>query len=152
MIWNDPSKNSKSKIVDELYDLGVIIAEAGPGTRTYMRVDQPGIYFDAQQRPVSERDAQRAGFNVAFYRAQRRAAEIKQSAAARADQIIRTDGRQALLTPEQKRQERLDALRSEAAKAITRVEREQAKRVQAAADKALTADLFNDKVPSTPSA
>jgi hypothetical protein len=48
MVWNDPSDNRKPKIVDELYDVGLIISESGPGTRTYMRVDQPGVY----ERPM----------------------------------------------------------------------------------------------------
>jgi hypothetical protein len=80
---NDPSSQPKPKLVEELYDKGLIIAEAGPGTRTYMRVDRPGEYFDAQQRPVSERDAQRAGFNVPYYRSLKRAKEIQDLAKAR---------------------------------------------------------------------
>jgi hypothetical protein len=135
--WNDPSENAKPKIVDDLYDKGVIIAEAGPGTRTYMRVDQPGVYFDAQQRPVSERDAQRAGFNVAYYRAQKRAAEIKQAAADRADQILATDGARALMTEEEKREERTAALKAAAAKALRQVQRE----TQRQADLQITRDL-----------
>jgi exonuclease VII large subunit len=141
MPWNDPSDNRKPKIVDELYDVGLIISEAGPGTRTYMRVNTPGVYFDGQQRPVSERDAQRAGFNVEYYRAQRRAAEIKQQAAARADQILQTDGAQALKSPEQKREERAAALRDKVAKAIKDME----KRSQAAADKMITRDLDTEQ-------
>jgi hypothetical protein len=94
-------------------------------------------YFDGQQRPVSERDAQRAGFNVEYYRAQKRAAEIKQAAAARADQILATDGADALKSPEQKREERAAALRDKVAKAIRQMERES----QRAADLMITRDL-----------
>jgi hypothetical protein len=143
MNLNDPTTQPKPKLVEDWYDgPGVIIAEAGPGTKVVMRLSEPGVYYDAQMRPVSERDAQRAGFNVGFYRAQKRAAEIKAAAAARADQILRTDGAEALKSPEQKRQERTDALRAQAAKII----RAEQKRVQAAADKAATRWL--DETPT----
>ena len=134
---NDPSSQARPKLVEELYDIGLIFCEAGPSTRTYMRVDQPGIYFDGQQRPVSERDAARAGFNVPYYRAQKRAKEIQDLANARADAIIRTDGAEALKSPEQKRQERTDALKAKAAKAVRQLQRE----TQRQADLMITRDL-----------
>src|SRR5258707_14950747 len=84
---SDPSHGQRPKIVEELYDTGLIISEAGPGTKVYMRVDDPGIYFDAQQRPVSERDAARAGFNIGFYRSERRAKAIKDQAEVHAARI-----------------------------------------------------------------
>jgi hypothetical protein len=138
MTWNDPSDNAKPKLVEDWYDPpGVIIAEAGPGTKVVMRISEPGIYYDGQMRPVSERDAARAGFNISYYRAQRRAAEIKAAASARADQILATDGAEALKSPEQKREERAAALRDKVAKAIRQMERE----TQRQADLQITRDL-----------
>jgi hypothetical protein len=92
---SDPSHGQRPKIVEELYDIGVIISESGPGLKVYMLVDRPGEYFDAQQRPVSERDAQRAGFNTAFYRQERRAKAIQDQAEQHA-QRIRAQGAAAL--------------------------------------------------------
>jgi hypothetical protein len=132
---NDPSSQPKPKLVEDWYDgRGVIIAEAGPGTKVVMRISEPGVYYDAQMRPVSERDAARAGFNIGFFRAQKRAKEIQDLAKARADQILKTDAAEALKSPEQKQEERRQALRSKAARAVRTVQ----KQVQAAADKAVT--------------
>jgi hypothetical protein len=116
----DPSNNPKPKIVDELYDTGLIICESGPGTKTYMRVDDPGVYFDAQQRPVSERDAARAGFNVQYWRSERRAKQIKDAAEEHA-QKIRAEGQafmqQALTSPNDELRKRANKLAGQFLKA-----------------------------------
>lgn len=136
---SDPSNSAKPPIVD-LYDAGLIFAEGPSGGRVYMLVDNPGSYFDAQQRPVSERDAARAGFNVAYYRGQRRALEITNSAKVHADRI-RTESARHLMSEEDKRVERMEALRAETAIAVAKVERAHSKITQAAADKMITRDL-----------
>jgi hypothetical protein len=114
-----------------------------------MRVDRPGEYFDAQQRPMTEREAGKRGFNIAYWRGQKRAQEITSSAKVHADRI-RAQSAEHLKSPETKREERKLALRAEAAIATAKVEREHAKQVQAAADKALTSDLFPDGQISVP--
>jgi hypothetical protein len=123
-------------IVADYYDTGVIIAEAGPGTKTYMRLDQPGEYFDGQGQPVSERDAARAGFDVAHWRAEARAKRIKEAAAAHAERI------------RAKAKEQPPTLKERTATAVAKVEREQARKVQAEADRQLTSYL--DKLPRLP--
>jgi hypothetical protein len=133
----DPSNNPKPKLVEDWYDGGVIIAEAGPGTKVVMRISEPGVYYDGQMRAVTERNAARAGFNVPYYRAQKKAAEIKRAAEQRADQILATDGAEALKSPEQKREERTAALRKQVAKAVREMERE----TQRQADLQITRDL-----------
>jgi nicotinamide mononucleotide (NMN) deamidase PncC len=137
----DPSNNAKPKIVDELYDTGLIIAEAGPGTKTYMRVDDPGVYFDAQQRPVSERDAARAGFNVQYWRSERRAKAIKDAAEQHA-QRIRAEGQafmqQALVSPNEELRAKANRLAAEWLKAhgeSNRHDAEMARQVRKAAHK-----------------
>jgi hypothetical protein len=133
MTPNDPSSQPKPRIVDELYDVGLVFYEAGPGTRVYMRVDRPGEFFDGQMRPVSERVAAKVGFPVAYWRDQRRASDIQRSAAAHADRI-RAASAEHLKSPEDKREERTEALRAQAAKAI----RAHEKLTQAKTDKQLT--------------
>jgi hypothetical protein len=123
-------------IVADFYDTGVIIAESGPGTKTYMRLDQPGEYFDGQGQPVSERAAQRAGFDVAHWRTEARAKRIKDAAAEHAQRI------------RAKAKEQPPTLREKAAAVIAKVQREDAKRVQREADKALTSYL--DGLPRLP--
>jgi hypothetical protein len=138
----DPSNNAKPEIVDELYDQGLIISESGPGTKTYMRVDDPGVYFDAQQRPVSERDAARAGFNIGYWRHERRAKQIKDAAEEHA-QKIKAQGqaamREALQSPDEKLRAKANRLAAEWLKAHTEVnqhreqERKHLQKVRAAA-------------------
>jgi hypothetical protein len=127
-------------LVEEWYDQGVIICEAGPGAKVFMRTCDP--YYDAQMRPVSERDASRAGFNVAYWRHERRALEIQTAAKAHADKI-KAEGAKHLKTAEQAQEERTQTLRAAAAKAIRVVE----KRAQAAADKMITRDLDKEALP-----
>jgi len=137
---SDPSNSAKPDIVTELYDRGLICSEGASGGKVYMLVDDPGVYFDAQQRPVSERDAQRAGFNVPYWRGQRRAAEITNAAAEHA-QRIRSESARHLMSEQDKRAERAERLREQTAIAAAKVESEQAKRVQAAADRQVTSWL-----------
>jgi hypothetical protein len=126
---------------------GVCIMEAGPGTRVWMRYADPGVYYNAAGQEVPERDAARAGFNVAYYRGQRRAAQIQKAAKQHADKI-RSESAEHLKTPEDKRAERTAALRAETEKAQAKVMREHAKKVQSEADKALTRHLDAEKPTS----
>jgi len=130
------SENGREYSRWENPDGGVII-NVGGGGQVWMRVADPGVYYNAAGQEVPEREAARAGFNVSYWRHKKRALEIQQSAAARADQILNTDAAEALKSPEQKRQERTDALRAQAAKII----RERQRQTQAAADKMITRDL-----------
>jgi hypothetical protein len=118
---------------------GVIISYSGM-TSVWMRISDPGVYYNAAGAEVSERDAQRAGFNVQYWRDQRRAAAIQQAAKSHADRI-RSESAEHLKTPEDKRAERTEALRVQAQKATAKVEHEYAKQVQAAADRQRTAWL-----------
>jgi hypothetical protein len=121
---------------------GVIINYSGM-TQIWMRLADPGVYYAANGQQVSERDAQRAGFNTAYWRGQRRALDIQRKAAEHADKI-RAQSAEHLKSPEDKRAERAAALRAEAAKAVARVERE----AHAAADRQRTdATLFADRIP-----
>src|SRR5258708_2995004 len=139
---SDPSHGIRPKIVEELYDRGLICSEAGPGTKVYMLVDDPGMYFDAQQQPVSERDAARAGFNVAFYRQGGPAKAIQDQAAEHA-QRIRAEGaaalKEALKSPDEKQRERADKLAERYLRATAEVnqqreqERQHLAKVRAAA-------------------
>lgn len=50
------------------YDRGVIIkTHAASGMSVYMYLDQPGVYLDAYERPVSEKLAIEAGYDVQVY-------------------------------------------------------------------------------------
>jgi hypothetical protein len=101
---------------------------------------QLGIYYNAAGQEVSEREAQRAGFNVAYWRGQKRAQAIQAAAKQHADKI-RAQSAEHLKSEEQLRQERTDALRIAAEKATAKDIREHAKRSQRAADLMITRDL-----------
>jgi hypothetical protein len=124
---------------------GVIINYSGM-TQVWMRLADPGVYYNAAGQEVPEREAQRAGFNTAYWRGQRRAAQIQAAAKSHADKI-RAESAEHLKTEEDKRRERAEALREAADKATAKVVREHAKQVQAEADKQRTSWL--DAEPPT---
>lgn len=93
------------------YDGAGVIITDGPGGRVYMRLDDPGKYFNVTGNPVSEATARRAGFDTSKWRgeAQRRAimdqARAKIAAHRRREEApqVETTPQERLNNPEVKR-------------------------------------------------